>query len=110
MRLAASALSCAAAFMIVVPGPEAKQMADRVSKLGAIQRVEVEVADPAGIKLRAKLGGDGGSDELARAGQRIEPLEQTIHPVRYARAAGGSELAGLGDVGDRQDAGHDLGV
>ena len=59
-------------------GPEAEQMADRVGELGAIQRVEVEVADAARIELGAKLGGDGGGDELARAPAFL----------RRARAAG----------------------
>src|SRR3954471_13970355 len=110
MRLAASALSCVAAFILTVSGPEAEQMADRVSELGAIQRVEVEIPDPARIELGAKLGGDGGGDQLARARQGIEPLEQPVHPIGYAGAAGRRELAGLGDVGDREDAGDDFGV
>src|SRR5436305_13692597 len=98
MRLAASALSCCAAFILSVPGPEAEQMADRISELGAIQRVEVEAPDPARIELGAQFGGDGGGDELAHAGQGVEPLEQAVHPGRDGGAAGGGELAGRGDV------------
>jgi len=85
-------------------------MADRISQLGAVQRVEVEVAHPARIKLGAQLGGDGGGDELASLGQRVQPLEQPVHPVGDRSAALGRELAGLRDVGDRQYAGHELGV
>ena len=84
-------------------------MADRVRELGAIQRVEVEMADAARIELGAKLGGDGGGDELARGGKIVQPLEQPVEPRRDRGAAKPRELAGLGDVGDGQDAGCDLG-
>ena len=70
----------------------------------------MELADAARIELGAKLGGDGGGDELARGRQIVQPLEQPVEPGRDRGAAHRRELAGLGDVGDGQDAGHDLGV
>ena len=47
-------------------------MADGVGQLGAIERVEMELADPAGIELAAKLGGDGRGDELARGREVVQ--------------------------------------
>ena len=85
-------------------------MADRIGKLGAIQRVEVKLAHAARIELAAQLGGDGGGDELAGGGEIVEPLEQSVHPARNGGPTGGGEGARLGDVGDGQDAGHQLRV
>jgi hypothetical protein len=67
MRFAASALSCCGGDMAFLRA-RTEQMADRVAELGPVEGEEVEVADAAGIELRAQLRGDGGGDELARAG------------------------------------------
>ena len=77
-------------------------MADGVAELRPVERVEMELPHAPGIELRAKLGGDGGGDELARRGQIVEPLEQPVEPGRDGGAAQSRELAGLGDVGDGQ--------
>src|SRR3954468_19820574 len=105
MRSAAAALSCSAIFIGFVLGAEAEQIADRISELGAVQGVEMELADAAGIKLAAKLGRDGGGDELARGGKVVEAFEQAIHPGRDGRAAARREAPRLGDVRDGKDAG-----
>src|SRR4029453_18751114 len=110
MRFAASALSCSAAVDMTFLRAKTEQMADRVAELGPVEGEEVEVAGAAGVELRAHLRGDGGGDELARRRLVVEALEQPVHPLRNGRATGGRELAGLGDVGDGQDAGDDLGV
>src|SRR3546814_17731525 len=85
-------------------------MTNRVGELGPVQGVEVEMTDAAGVKLTAELGGDGGGDELAGGGEIVQALEQPVHPVGDRRAALAGELARLGDVGDGEDTGHDLGL
>ena len=40
----------------------------------------MEVADAAGVKLPAQLGGDRGGDQLARGGKVVEPFEQVVEP------------------------------
>src|SRR3546814_8282127 len=55
-------------------------MADRIAEFGPVERVEVEIAHPAGIEAAAQFGGDGRGDELARGGQVVEPIEQRHHP------------------------------
>src|SRR5688572_27503211 len=102
MRVAASRLSCSAAFMRLFPGPQAEQMADGVAELGAVQRVEMELPDAAGIKLPAQLRRYRRGDQLAGGRQVVQPLEQPVEPVRDIGAAHRSEPARLGDVGDRQ--------
>ena len=83
-------------------------MADRVAELGAVERVEMEVADAAGVKLAGKLRGDRRRDQLARRRQVVEAFEHVIEPLRNGRAAGQSEAARGRDVRDRQDARDDL--
>src|SRR3546814_18114696 len=68
------------------------------------------MTDAAGVKLTAELGGYGGGDELAGGGAIVQALEQPVHPVGDRRAALAGELARLGDVGDGEDTGHDLGL
>src|SRR5688572_10858703 len=110
MRFAASALSCSAAVDMTFLRAKTEQMADRVAELGPVEGEEVEVANAARIELRAHLGSDGGGDELARRRLVVEPLEQPVHPAGDGGAAGGGELARLGDIRHRQYAGDDLGV
>ena len=71
-------------------------MADGVGKLGAIERVEVELANPAGIKLAAQFAGDRRGDQLARRGQIVEPFEQAVHPVGDGGAAHGRRTCASG--------------
>src|SRR4051812_25242389 len=110
MRLAASSLSCSAMFTGLTLRSQAEQMADGISQLGAVQRVEMELADAAGVKLAAQLRRDGGGDELAGGRKIVEPFEQIVHPGGDGRAAARRETARLGDVGDGEDAGDQLGV
>ena len=49
----------------------------------------------------------GGGHELAGFGVPIETLEQPGQPVGNGGAAHGAEFDHLGEVGDRQDSGHD---
>src|SRR5579864_2926776 len=87
-----------------------KKVTDGVAQLRPIEGVEMEVTDAAGIELAAQLGGDGGSDQLACRRKVVQPLEKAVQPFGYAGAAGFREAAGLGDVRDRKDPGHDLDV
>src|SRR5688572_22033397 len=110
MRAEAASLSCCATVMAgIVLRPHPEHVADRISELGPVQRVEMELADAAGIELAAQFRRDRGGDQLAGGGQIVEPLEQAVEPGRYGGAAQGGELAGLGDVGDGQYARHQLG-
>ena len=72
---------------------DAEQMADRVAELGPVERVEMEVADAAGIELTAELGGDGRGDQLPRGRQIVEPFEQLVEPLRNACAASSARSA-----------------
>src|SRR5690348_7888812 len=83
-------------------------MTDRVAELGAIERVEMEVADATGVELAAQLGSNGGGDQLARGRQVVETLEHIVEPLRDRRAAGLGKAARGGDVGNRQDSRDDL--
>src|SRR4051812_47561410 len=98
MRRAAASLSCCAMLTRSIPGAKAEQVADGVGQLGAVQRVEMELADAAGVKLAAQLRRDRRGDQLAGGGERVQPLEQLVHPRRDGGAAHRRELAGLGDV------------
>src|SRR3546814_20647846 len=88
-------------------GADAEQMTDRIGELGAVQRIEVEIADAAGIELAAKLGRDRGGDELARGGKRVQALEQPVHPRRDGRPAQRCARTGVLTVAIGQDAGED---
>ena len=49
-------------------------MADRIGLLGAVECVEVEVANPARIEPTAELGGDGRGNQRARTGtKKVSP-------------------------------------
>src|SRR3954468_20552991 len=109
MRFAASALSCVAAVIAVASGSEAEQMADGIRELGPVQREEMEGADAAPVELAAELRGHGGGDELAGSGELVQAFIEAVEPGRDARPADRRELAGLGDIGDREDARRDLG-
>src|ERR1044071_5509851 len=110
MRLAASALSCSAMFTILIPGADAKQMADGAAELGPVERVEMELANAARIKLGAKLGGHGGGDELARGRKIVQPLERPPDPGRHRGAVHRGHPAGRGEIGDGHDSRQDLDV
>src|SRR5437762_4749369 len=90
-------------------GPNAEQVTDRVAQLRAIERVEVEVADAAGIELPAQLGSHRGGDQLARGGKVVEPFEEIVEPLRDRCATALRKPARRRDVGDREDAGDELG-
>src|SRR3546814_15682765 len=62
-------------------------MADRIAELGAVERVEMEIAHPARIQAPAELGRDRRGDELARGGMIVEPVEERDHPGRDRGAA-----------------------
>src|SRR3546814_1361308 len=54
------------------------------------------------------LGRDRGRDKLAGGGVIVQSLEQPVHPCRNGGAAHRRHLAGLRDIGDGQNARHDL--
>src|SRR3546814_4806915 len=54
----------------------AQQVTDGKGQLGAVQRIEVEMTNPARIKAAAEFGGDGRGDQLPRGGMIVQPLEQ----------------------------------
>src|SRR4051812_16996850 len=90
--------------------PYSQQMADRVAELGSVERVEMEMADAAGVKLPGELGGDSGGDQLTRGGKIVEPFEQPIEPFRDLRTAGFREPPRGRHVRHRQDSRNDLDV
>ena len=70
----------------------------------------MEVTNAAGVELTAKLGRDGGSDQLPRRGQIIEALEQVVEPLRDGRSAALGETARGCDIGNGQNSRNDLGL
>ena len=56
-------------------------MADRVAQLGAVERVEMEVAHAPGIELSAQLGRDRRRDQLSCGGKLVEAFEQIVEPL-----------------------------
>ena len=74
----------------------AEQVADRVAQLGAVEGVEMEVADAAGIELAAQFGGDGRGDQLAR-GRAARRALRTAASIQAGnrRAALAGECGGL---------------
>src|SRR3546814_1238635 len=73
-------------------------MADGKGQLGAVQRVEVKMANAFGIEAAAQLGRDRGRDKLAGGGVIVQSLEQPVHPCRNGGAAHRRHLAGLRDI------------
>src|SRR3546814_3990361 len=69
----------------------AQQVTDGKGQLGAVQRIEVEMTNPARIKAAAEFGGDGRGDQLPRGGMIVQPLEQPVHPRRDDGAARSEE-------------------
>ena len=67
----------------------------------------MELVDAARLEQPALLGGRRGGHEPAGFRVLIEAFEQPGEPIRHAGAAFGAEVKELGEVGDRQDAGHD---
>src|SRR5579883_3613160 len=82
-------------------------MADRVGEIGAVEGVEMELVDAAGVKLATLLGGDRGGDELAGARIAVEPLEEPREPGRDAGAAALRELHDAPVIGDGEDSRDD---
>ena len=66
---------------------QSEQMADRVDQVGAVHRVEVEVAHAAIDQVEHLLGGDRGGDQLARRHVVVEPGEAVGEPGRDRGAA-----------------------
>ena len=89
-------------------GAHAEQVADRDDQVGAVQRVEMEFVDAVGVQPAALLGGERGGDEPARVGIVVEPVEmrRPSRPGSRRRRPRCHSLQ-LGEIGDRQDAGHD---
>jgi len=89
-------------------GPNAKEVANRVAELCAVERVEVEVANAACIELAAQLSSDRRRNQLARRGQIVQPFEQVVEPLRNGCAATLGETTRGRDVRDWQDARDNL--
>ena len=90
--------------------PYSEQVTDRVTQFGPVQGVKVEVADAASVELPAELRCDRRRNQLARPGQVVEALKETIQPLWNTRAAALGEAPCLGDVRDRQDPRYDLDI
>src|SRR4051812_28401233 len=88
--------------------PHAEQVTDSVAELRAVQGVEMEVADAAGIELTAQLRRYCGGDQLSGGGQIVQSLEQIVEPLRNGRSAALGEAARRRDVRNGKDAGDDL--
>lgn len=70
----------------------------------------MEMAHAAIIELLAHFSRDGGGNKLARLRLIIQPFEQPVHPRWNRGTALGGEFSRLRDIGNRKDAGHDLGL
>src|SRR5512134_1205639 len=90
-------------------GPESQRVADRVRQLGAVERVEVELADAFAPQPRDLLDRDRGCDQPARLRVVFEALEALGEPVGHGRTAARGKPQQLRKPGDRQDAGNDRG-
>src|SRR5690349_6477568 len=87
--------------------PHAERMADRVSQLRAVQRVEMELLDAVALQRVDLLDGDGRRNQLARLGVVLEAVEAMLQPVGDRGAAALGEFRDLREARDRQDARHD---
>ena len=63
--------------VIAISGPYAEQVADRVAELGAIQRVEMKVADAAGVKLAASSAATVAAISWRAAGRSSSPSNRS---------------------------------
>jgi hypothetical protein len=109
MRSAAARSSCAAMFNMGVLGAKAEQVADGVGQLGAVQGVEVEVSDTAGIKLSAQSAATVAATRARAAGRLSSPSnKRSIRRGCWRRT--GRRTCGSGPRWNGEDAGHDFGI
>ena len=73
-------------------GPQSEQMADRVDKVGAVHRVEMEIGDAAVEKIEHLLGGHGRGDQLARGRIVVQSGEALGEPCRHRGAGACGEI------------------
>ncbi len=88
-------------------GPQPQQVADGVDEIGAVQRVEVELADALIDQVHHLLGCHGGGDEMGRLRIVVEAVEAPRQPGRHGRPAPPRKARHLLEIVDRHDAGHD---
>src|SRR4051812_13542858 len=82
-------------------------MADGIDEVGAVQRVEVKLGNTLIDQPEHLLGGNGGSDQMARLLVVVQAFEAVAKPVGYACAGFGGEAGALLEIVDGNDAGHD---
>src|SRR6185437_1692456 len=67
--------------------PQPEQVTHRIDQIGAVHRVEMEIAHATVDQIQHLLGRDGGSDQLAGRGVVIEAREALGKPARHRGAA-----------------------
>ena len=85
----------------------AKQMTDRVNKIGAVHRVEMEIGDAAVDEAEHLLRGDRRGDQTPGRGIIIQSFEAIGEPLRHAGAGALGEIGGLLEILHRHNAGND---
>ena len=76
-----------------VSGPQADHVADGEDEVGAVHRVEVEVADAALDQVQHLLGGHRGGDQRVRLRIVVEPVEALGQPGRHRRRSAPEKFA-----------------
>ena len=82
-------------------------MADGVDEIGAVERVEVELADALVDQLHDLLGGDRRRNQLRGLRVVVEAVEAARQPGGHGGAAAPGEPGDLLEIVDRHDARHD---
>src|ERR1700722_2553689 len=90
-------------------GAQPECVADRVSELGAIERVEVEFAHAVSLQLLHLVDRNAGGDHAARLRIIVKSIEALAQPRGYAGSAALSEPRYLGEARDGEDPGNDSG-
>ena len=88
-------------------GSQPQQMADGIDEVGAVQRVEMELADALIDEVHHLLGRHRGGDEVRGLRIGLEPVEAPRQPRRHGRAAAAGKARHLLEIVDRHDARHD---
>ena len=88
--------------------PHAEKMADRIDEIGAVHRVEMEIA-PRPRSSRSKTCSAATAAAIRRrvVGSSSRPSKRSRQPVRHAGAGPFGEIGGLLEILHRHDARHD---
>src|SRR5262245_54520818 len=82
-------------------------MADGVDEVGAVQGVEVELANALVYEIHHLLGSDCGRNQMGGRRIVVESVEPTFEPGWHGGTAAGGKAKDLLEIVDRHDAGND---